>query len=210
MFNALFGMAVAKRAKVFAYYLNQDKIQDIKTSHKDFQTCKYLSTNDILTSSFGVFTKVRLLLMAINFRGKLKSLEENDAGNYEAVVLFDKENYSKPSTVRNSISNGEPYRGLTNKLPSFFEGISCKMGLITNWATFSEELCFEGCQEELHLPLNHACGKMPYEFAIVFRAKGREQGIVYYTNRFKEEDFVSSDLPIAHCVSKEIFTDHSK
>jgi len=208
VFNALFGMAIAKRAKVFAYYIDQEKISTIKNAHNDFKRCEYLSTNDILTSTYGVFTKVRLLLMAINFRGKLKVLDNNDAGNYEAVVLFDEKTYAKPSGIRQTLSTGEPYRGLVDKLPSFFEGIRCKMGFITNWATFSEELRFRGCKEELHLPLNHACGKMPYEFAIVFRAKGNQQGILYYTNRFSEEDFKSSGLPIKNCVSKAIFSDH--
>ena len=209
VFNALFGMAVAKRAKVFAYYLDKKKIADIKNAHNDFQSCEYLSTNDILTSSYGVFTKVRLLLMAINFRGKLKILNDKDAGNYEAVVLYDEKTYAKPSGIRQTLATGEPYRGLVDKLPSFFEGIRCKMGLITNWSTFSKELCFTGCKEALHLPLNHACGKMPYEFAIVFRAKGTDIGVLYYTNRFGEEDFTSSDLPIKNCISKEIFSDHT-
>jgi len=210
VFNALFGMAVAKRAKVFAYYIDEEKIKKIKKDHNDFKSCEYISTNDILTSTYGIFTKVRLLLMAINFRGKLKILDNNDAGNYEAVVLYDKKVYSKPSGIRKTLSNGEPYRGLVDKLPSFFEGIRCKMGFITNWATFSEELYFNDCKEKLHLPLNHACGKMPYEFAIIFRAKGNENGVLYYTNRFNEDDFNSSMLPIKSCISKTIFSDHRK
>ena len=207
--NALFGMATAKRAKVFAYYVDQEKIEEIKKAHTRSESCEYISSNDILSSSFAVFTKVRLLLMAINFRGKLKALTQNDAGNYEAVVLYDEEYYQSPCGIRKAISHNEPYRGLGKPLPSFFEGVRCKMALITNWATFSQELNLEGCKETLHLPLNHASGKMPYEFAIIFRAKGNEHAVAYYTNRFSEEDFTLSDLPIGNCVSSAIFSDHS-
>ena len=206
--NALFGMATAKRAKVFAYYVDQKKIEEIKKAHTKSEACEYISSNDILSSSFAVFTKVRLLLMAINFRGKIKALTQKDAGNYEAVVLYDEDYYQNPCGIRQAISH-EPYRGLGKPLPSFFEGLRCKMALITNWATFSQELNLEGCKEILHLPLNHASGKMPYEFAIIFRARGNEHAVAYYTNRFREEDFTLSDLPVGNCVSTEIFSDHS-
>ena len=64
--------------------------------------------------------------------------------------------------------NGEiskPAYSQSLEIPPF-----CRLGLITNWATFGKEVLLENCEEILHLPLfpMHVEG---YEFAIIFRPK---------------------------------------
>ena len=49
----------------------------------------FVSTNDILTSHFGELSSVRILHMAMNFRGRLPGIEHTDAGNYECALLYD-------------------------------------------------------------------------------------------------------------------------
>ena len=203
--NALFGILKAKRANVFSYYIDEEKIQTIKNSNKKTTTCPYLSTNDILTSSYGNFIKARLLMIAVNFRGKVKGLSENDAGNYQSYVLYDKKVYKKPCGIRKSISFFIPFQCLVDKLPSFLKGLTCKMGLITNWSSFSKELHLQKATEKLHLPLIQSNGKVSYDMAIIFRAKQNKKAVIYYSNRFNRDDFTNADLLLKSSVSQDIF-----
>ncbi len=200
IFNILYGM-LTKRAQIFSYYVDPDKIAEIKRSPSDLGDCEYISTNDILTSRYASFMDVRLCSMAINFRDKLDVLSEDDAGNYESIVVYDKEVYTKPSGIRKSLTSGNVFRGLKHKLPSFFEAARCDMGLITNWAPFSKELKLKGAKEALHLPLTTAKGKIPYDVAIIFRPKEDKIGVIYYTSNYTKKDFLAGDLP----VSEEVF-----
>ena len=200
IFNILYGM-LTKRAKIFSYYVDPEKIDAIKKAHCDREVCDYISTNDILTSRYASFMDVRLCSMAINFRGKLADLNENDAGNYESIVVYDKEVYREPSGIRKSLMSGKVFRGLKKKLPSFFEAATCDMGLITNWAPFSKEIKLRGAKEKLHLPLTTAKGKIPYDVAIIFRAKENKTAVIYYSSKYSKEDFLAANLP----VSEEVF-----
>jgi len=116
-------------------------------------------------------------------------------------VVYDKEVYAKPSGIRKSLMSGNVFRGLKNKLPSFFEAARCDMGLITNWAPFSKELKLKGAKEALHLPLTTAKGKIPYDVAIIFRPKEDKIAVIYYTSKYTKKDFLAGDLP----VSEEVF-----
>jgi len=128
-------------------------------------------------------------------------LTENDAGNYESIIVYDKGVYAKPSGIRQSLTSGKVFRGLKEKLPSFFEAATCDMGLITNWAPFSKEIKLKGAKEILHLPLTTAKGKIPYDVAIIFRPKEDKTGVIYYTSKYSKEAFLAAGLP----VSEEIF-----
>ncbi|PHR56682.1 MAG: hypothetical protein COA44_07470 [Arcobacter sp.] len=204
VFNVFRGMICGKKAKVYAFYLDENKISELKAKKKEEQA--YISTNDILTSSFSTFTGARLCAMAINFRNKIKGLDNKDAGNYEGAILYDKRHYKSPSSIRHSLINPSSYQGLSKPLPKTFEGMFCKMGLITNWASFAKDLNLQDAKEELHLPLTNTAGRMPYEMCVVFRAKEGKTGLIYFTQRFKKVDFNPQSLPIGKLISNKIFT----
>ena len=48
----------------------------------------FVSTNDILTSSFAKSIRARICMMAINFRNRIQSLVDGDAGNYGVGSLI--------------------------------------------------------------------------------------------------------------------------
>jgi hypothetical protein len=202
--NALLGLSFGKKTSVYAFYIDNKKIDKIKSVTCNETECEYVSTNDILSSGFAKFVKARLLLMAINFRGKLAQLHDNDAGNYESIVMYDELHYSCPATIRKSLMN-RPYIGLAKQVPGVLEAIFCKMGFITNWSSFSKPLKLKGAKEVLHLPLNCSSGRMPYDVAIIFRAKEDQHAMMFYSGRFNKASFEDSDLPLGQLISEKMF-----
>ena len=91
--------------------------------------------------------------MAINFRNKPEGLNNDDAGNYEGAILYDKGMYANAQSIRKSLIS-QPYIGLSKALPSFSEGASCQMALITNWSSFCEEIYFTHASQVYHLPIS--------------------------------------------------------
>jgi len=193
--NVFKGIFLGNKSQPYLYYVDEKKIQHLKEEVKKNHSLDFVSTNDILTSTFSNFIKSRITVMAINFRNKLEGLSDKDAGNYEGAVLYDKETYAQPLGIRKSLAS-QPYVGLKRSLPSFFEGMFCQMGLITNWASFCEELYFQNCEQTLHLPITNSGGNAPYEMAVVFRPRAGKLGILYFSKIFTSKEFRASQLPI--------------
>lgn len=195
--NVFKGIFFAGKSKAYIYYIDENKIETLK---KDVQNeGEFISTNDILTSSFSKFVHARISLMAINFRDKLSGLSQKDAGNYEGAVLYDKEVYENPLSIRKSLKS-IPYIGLSENLPSVFEGMLCNMGLITNWSSFCQEIFLSGAKQTLHLPITNSAGKAPYEMAVVFRPTADKLGVIYFTHKFNANDYINSELPLGNSI----------
>ncbi len=199
--NGSIGLLFGRKTQVFAYHINADDIKDRKKQSQLNNHVDFISTNDIIVSAFSKLIGARIMSMAINFREKIASLQNDDAGNYEGVVMYDEARYKTPAKIRKTLQNGPPFWGLGEKLPNFWEGVFCKMGLITNWASFATELKFAGCRELLHLPL---VKKMPYAAAIIFRVKQRDLGIILFSTKSKKQ-VEASALPLGQLISKKIF-----
>lgn len=203
-FNALRGALLGKKAKVFAYYIDIDKVDAIKSNAAKEGKVPFVSTNDVLTSSFSSFMDPRLFMMTINFRNKLPGLSGESAGSYSGVVFYDKNGYSAPSTVRNILQGGPPYVGVSGGFPGILESLFCRLGLITNTVAFTLDFAFDGCEEVVHFPLFDFT-LLPYDIVYVFRPKRGKLGVMYATRRFDGRHFASSSLPIGGSVSGEIF-----
>ena len=116
------------KGRTLAYYVDPEKIAEAKRnapihagSGVDVGGLEYVSTNDILTSYFGQATSARLLMMTINYRGRGQSLAaigNADAGNYDGVVLNDRDGFATPGKLRQSLRAGMPFRRVgTRPLP---------------------------------------------------------------------------------------------
>jgi len=112
-------MLSGPRATLEARYIDQGKVEELKATDNNEEG--FVSTNDILTSSFRHATSTDLTLMAINLRGRVEDTNDEDAGNYSLVVLHDKESAATPSSVRQLLSNGPPFTRENNSLPGFFK-----------------------------------------------------------------------------------------
>jgi hypothetical protein len=79
----------SKKAIAQNFYIDSNRMKIAKeNAKKDPLFQGFVSTNDILASTFGNVTSARVLMMPINFRVKLLDFTNNDAGNYEGYIYI--------------------------------------------------------------------------------------------------------------------------
>lgn len=131
----LMGMFRKPSSRALAYYVDEAKIQEAKK----LCTTGFISTNDILTSHYmNACAPVRLGMMTINYRPRCSILNNNDAGNYEEIVLSDKGGYKTPESVRLSlIPNAQGMimiRMFCAHDPNpFYQRVICRYHQTTTW-----------------------------------------------------------------------------
>ena len=203
--NAIKGALFGQKAKCFAYYLDSDKIADVKSKViKKNSKINFVSTNDIITSSFIRATQARLSMTAINLRSRVDSISPQDAGNYEAALLFDHKVGASPEGIRETILNGPNFEPTIEPLPNFFKGLTCNVCIVTNWAGFTGNLFIQDCEQQLHLPL-HATNLMPFDCAIIFEAKPGQLAMLVFAKRIGN-DTLKSSCEVGQSVSTKIFS----
>merc|ERR1712070_314917 len=102
------GMCCAPKKKMLAYYVDQERIKDIRANAVEGTNPEFVSTNDVLTSGFGVASGLTLMSMAINMRGRAEGLLATDAGNYESGLLFEAQAYAEPTLIREVYKRDPP------------------------------------------------------------------------------------------------------
>ena len=194
--NVLWRTLLQPRYRIRAAMVDAAKVAAIKEARRASRdpgvqhssgAVEFISTNDIVTSSFLRHTKARIALMAINFRGRLPCLADGDAGNYQGPLGLCTEDFATPELIRQAVSGDEEgrfvraaHRGSDagpTKLPGRFELASCIIAGVTNWSTFFRELSLGGgCgKQTLHLPCMKA-GQV--DFAFVFRPSANELAVL--------------------------------
>eukprot|EP00956_Cyclotella_meneghiniana_P026811 scaffold58905_cov66-Cyclotella_meneghiniana.AAC.2 len=205
-------MMCGSKANIEARYIDQDKIISSKEKVKD----GFVSTNDIVTSSFARATKVDILLMAINLRNRVKGTNEKDAGNYESVILHDSTSASTPQALRKTLTGGAPFKRDGNMaLPGFFKTTRSKVALITNWSfpdVWKANLkLFDSSGAKtipiaLHLPV-YNIKDIAFPLGIIFRANPDRLAIMYggSTRDITYDKLIDVGCPIAEAVSTAMF-----
>lgn len=186
--NVLKGMVIGKKTKCYAFYIDQEKIQQAK--NKLNEPSSFVSTNDILTSSFSNAVGARLSMMAINFRNRIDNLSNSDAGNYEGVLLYDKKNYSTPLGIRKSLQSGSPMKTTSDEMPGFLETIRSKFAQTTNWSSFSKTLTLNGATQIIHLPV-YSLNTIPFDCAIIFKPVPEKTAVMYFLKSINKEKILS-------------------
>ena len=202
--NAIKGAIFGKKAKCYAYYVDLKKISEQKKSVAIGKSdTNYVSTNDLLTAGFTKTIESRLCMSAINVRNRVEGIDESNAGNYEAALLFDDKKSTTATSVRKTLEEGPPYSPTEKKLPGLLEGISCRLGMITNWAGFTGDLTLDACDQTLHMPL-HGIKMMPLDCAIIFAPLPGKLAILFFAKSVSELTLVAG-CPLAEKVSEKIF-----
>lgn len=205
-------MMCGSKPKIEARYIDQDKI----ISGKEKVKSGFVSTNDMITSSFARATKADIILMAINLRNRVKGTDQNDAGNYESVLLHDSSSASTPEALRKTLQGGVPYKREGNtKLPGFFQTVRSKVALITNWSfpeLWKANLKLFDCTGAktipiyLHLPIYNT-KDIAFPLGIIFRPKPDRLAILYggSARDISYDKLIEVRGPIAEPVSPEMF-----
>eukprot|EP00970_Alexandrium_tamarense_P006211 scaffold1052_cov198-Alexandrium_tamarense.AAC.29 len=176
-------MMCGSKAKIDTRFVDTDKIVKWKESVK----VGFISTNDIITSTFAQATRSDIMLMAINLRNKVKEADDTDAGNYELAIVHDAKSSAKPQLIRQTLQEGPPFNRKGDKaLPGFFKTIGCKVSMITNWAfpQFKANLKLfdaNGVKDipiHLHLPIYNP-KDIAFPLAIVFKPCAGRLAVMY-------------------------------
>ena len=97
IFNALGNMLFGSKPKIRAHFIDKDKVAAAKAKEAG-GSVPFVSTNDVVTSTFGKLTRTNVLEMAIDMRERLPAFTKVDAGNYEFAL------YSRPAGLCNAVA----------------------------------------------------------------------------------------------------------
>lgn len=201
--NTVCRMLCGSKPTIGTYYVHPDRIKAAKsaTTHPDVA---FLSTNDVITSSFGLATSARIMFMALNFRNKLPGYIDTDAGNYEGMLVFGPEDYEDPTMIRRTLQSGPPayVRGAgdeTQPLPGCWESMRSGVSLVSNW-TFPcfSELVVAGCQQMVHVPHLDE-DKIFADIALIYRPRAGELAMAFFVRRTDKEGLVA-ECPLGEAV----------
>lgn len=196
----------APRESRFAFTVDKMKVQEAKAQAacENIGATNYVTTNDILTSTYGRAVSARALFMAINLRGRLLDNFEGSsyAGNYEGDIFFGPEEFEHPTGIRNKLARGPPFvrQGDQSEIPSICESFGCAVAHITSWVfpSFSGEVRLPGSRCMLHLPIP-MFAQSPFELAIVFRPEPGKLAVLF-SSRLNTNDFIRSSMPLGECL----------
>lgn len=159
--------AQAMRADVSADWVAKEKARACAGNGAAF-----VSTNDVVTSALLRALRCDVGLMSVNFRGRAAP-RADDAGNYEALVGYNSCDYTTPALLRSSLQHpGGGVRRVEGgrQLPGGLAAATCRVGLVSTWATFFTELVLPGgARLRHHLPIIDTCAVPFADIAILFR-----------------------------------------
>ena len=182
MRSRFFGSKLHTRALL----LDSVAVEAAKAKAKEEGSAPFVSTNDVITSSYTKAVGARVCEMAINFRNRLEGITDTDAGNYEGGIFYSPEDAVHPALIRRSI---ETFCGAVAPpvlLPTGVERLVSRNAVISNWTTFIGELSFGGCTQQLHLPL-YEVSEVGFEACIVFRPRPGETAVLLFSRVLDDE-----------------------
>lgn len=178
----MIGLVLAKMSQPTKYhyaYIDPLKMEKAKAVALRDSELPFVSTNDVVTSWFMSATNYPTGIMFVNWRNRLENHFEDNAGNYENVIFYQKEDFKSPALIRKSLL---AYRRIVTKnMPGFFTTLTQREAGVTNWATFSNENEIEGCEEDLHIPLSASSHwSTSVSWLVIFRAGKERLGVCHF------------------------------
>lgn len=204
--NMIKSLVFGRKPSFYSYYINEERIKNTKAQYTGTAEVPYISTNDIISSSFMCAVKARLGMLVINFRDRFPNVEVNDAGNYEGVKLYDAPIYNTPAGIRKSLLGETPYKTLMNKIPGAWERLNLRMAQVNNWASFSGGFVLPKSELQLHLPVIPST--IPFDIAVLYRPKLGRTAILILSKNHKKDFYVNNaNNPISQYIGKPVSED---
>jgi len=188
-----------KKLEVKNYLLQFDleEIKTIKSGYKSIQcmscgkNANWVSTNDIITSWIKeIIPKAENIMMAIDCREKLDSIEKNDAGNYVTTPFLSSSDLETPLQVRSFMNKvlrpNNKYQKLDKSDFKHFMG-----GVHTNLAKFYHHVEPDGFKQLIHFPVVQVeeklkLGALGIEIELVTFVSNKGQLAGYVVSRRKD------------------------
>ena len=204
LFNALGEVICGKKIRMFCYYVDDDKMMAAKAEALAgvVDPPAFVSSNDVLTSSFANTCQPYMIIMAITFRGRIRAITLNDMGNYHNGLMFDKTTYASPAAIRAALQGPAPLSRV--KLPGFWKGSRCRRGVISNWATLNKKgLVIPECEQILHLPVAKI-EEQVLDTAVVFQAQPGKTAVLFFAKNADAGSLVAG-MPLGEPVAPTMF-----
>eukprot|EP00536_Pseudo-nitzschia_multiseries_P000896 jgi/Psemu1/2072/gm1.2072_g len=174
VFSAFWRLVFRPRNEYHAFYVDKARVGVAKEIAKA-RGANFVSTNDVITSTFGITSNARLCFMAINLRNRVKGARSDDAGNYECILGIDAGFYNHPEKIRQVIQEGPPYVAHTRPFPGFYEAATSTIAVTSNWSSFACELKLPDCEHVIQLPILNCV----YDCACIFAPRDDELAVLY-------------------------------
>jgi hypothetical protein len=178
-----------------------------------------------VTSHFFTTSSADINLIAFNYRGRLKVLDQKEegvilAGNYTGEVMYDKE-HSSPADIRAAykVQPDGSYSSAVDTFPGFCG--TTRTSFITNWASLggsatNVQFYLKVTEDAhltqlLHLPalvhMEMGIRRVPLDTAIVYYALPNQLAVLYVAKWGAPKDLVDSgkDTILGKSISTKIF-----
>eukprot|EP00980_Cylindrotheca_fusiformis_P021392 scaffold8259_cov143-Cylindrotheca_fusiformis.AAC.10 len=106
LFNVFWRKAFLPTPSVAINYIDPKKVSQIKADAKSRHSDDpdfFISTNDIIASTFATETGSEAMIMLMDLRGHHPDMKRSLAGNYEIFRYYDRESKTKPEDIRASL-----------------------------------------------------------------------------------------------------------
>ena len=203
--NVLKNMLFGKKNQYFSRFVDEQKVNTLKETYANDRKSKFpfISTNDVITSHFCRATNSRLALSAINLRNRIEGVNNEDAGNYEFVLLLDKKHYQTPEAIRKVLSSKGKFKANNGKMPSIIEALRSNITVITNASSFIEDYCLGDLKQILHLPVFKPEG-VYCDFAAVYKTKDNKRAVFYFGKNTSAHKYLENSA-LGETVSQSLF-----
>ena len=198
--NVVCGMLCGSKPTIACFAVDEKKVQGEKDAAASQARGGFVSTNDVIVSSFGSINSSDWLFMPLNFRNKLPAYNDNDAGNYEGSLLFGKGEYDSPADIRNCLKSGPPKytRGANISgqadgkvpLPGCWGSTRAKMAMAVSWVFNSfSEYQISNCEQLIHFP-HTDCSLIPFDLCVTFKPRAGKTAVALFSRSTDEKGLV--------------------
>ena len=199
MFSTFWKLYCLPQTDCHAYYVDKSRVEAAKTAAKE-RGADYVSTNDVLISTFGSLLNARLCFMAMNLRNRVEGVTENNAGNHEGLLALDESFYEQPEFIRTVLDEGPPFVAHGRSFPGACEAASSRIVISTNWSSFSRHIQLPDCDHVLQVPIVFCL----FESALIFAPRANELAVLYGI-RSMDRSRLCAVAPLGPSVSASLF-----
>uniref|UniRef100_A0A7S1Z3G2 Uncharacterized protein n=1 Tax=Ditylum brightwellii TaxID=49249 RepID=A0A7S1Z3G2_9STRA len=173
--------------KAESRYIDMATVNKIKANAKALGQVPFVSTSDIITSTFANATNARLTSMAFDLRGRIPGYDIDDAGNYIGVVFVGDQESATPSHIRRVIRCDPKNMHTSDRqaVPPKREWLRMNRSNVT-YAVFDHfrELELDGMTQHAFLP-HLDVSSLTSNVCIVYRAKRDTLAVATFTRHSK-------------------------
>ena len=203
--NVLKNLLFGKKVQYFSRFVDEEKVGAIKDAYSKDEKSEFpfISTNDVITSSHSKATNSRLCMSAINLRNRIEGMDNEDAGNYEFVLLLDKKHANTPEAIRRTLSSKGQFEPNDGKLPGVLEALKSNITLITNASSFIEDYRLGDLKQILHLPIFNP-KSIFCDFSVIYKAKDNRTAVFYFSKKSSTKHYLENS-ELGEPVSETLF-----